>query len=169
MACLPKKLRIKWVSKQKWFCPKTNVTNVWGPCEEITLSSPYVLCACLSSARTSTGSSSTHLPSHLLTLPPPGKSRVTANSESWKQAKWKDVLQNNCPLLFKSVQGRKGKDRLRNCHRLKEAKEMRTKCNVGSSTRRKPLLGHWWNLNMVHGLDNTLSMLVDFDNCTVII
>lgn len=37
------------------------------------LSSPYVLCARLSSALTSTGSSSTHLPSHLLTLPPLGK------------------------------------------------------------------------------------------------
>lgn len=67
------KLRIKWISKQKCFCPKINVSNMWGPCEGTVLPSPFVLCVCLSSAHTATVSSPTHLPSHLLTLPPLGK------------------------------------------------------------------------------------------------
>lgn len=40
------------------------------------------------------------------------------------------VLQNKWPVLFRNVKVMKDKDRLKNCHRSKEAQEMKTKGNM---------------------------------------
>lgn len=47
--------------------------------------------------------------------------------ESWKnirQIKLKDILQNTWPLIIKSVKFINDKQKLKNCHRLDETKEM---------------------------------------------
>lgn len=42
----------------------------------------------------------------------------------------RELLQNNWPVIFKVIKAMKVKEKLRNCSRLKETRDMATKYNV---------------------------------------
>ena len=50
---------------------------------------------------------------------------------------WRALYKSNWPLLFKNVSGRKNKESLRHSFRTLKSRDLRTKCNMVSSTGKK--------------------------------